>query len=216
MNHFKRPMGTTRWTRLQAENESLTLARDRALEAAAKWRLVAENALVPLVTGQDLGECDAEAWIWIQGHLELADHLKEMRDTDPMSVIRLLLESMDSPELTYIRAAHEWNSVHGALQEEYHRLSAIHGIFKDSSDAAMRRFIPLAEAALGVIQWIMRDRDRPFTKLLIEKFRISEEQISTQVFKDIAAIFGGGKETPANDHENKAPEVPEMQQSAEG
>ena len=91
MNDFKKPAYTpTRIKRLEQEIETLQQARDRAIEAAAKNRLVAELALTALLPGFDVSHCDAADLEAIQDFLTATDHLKEMSDAEPLKLIRSL------------------------------------------------------------------------------------------------------------------------------
>lgn len=206
MNKFKRTIGTTRRERLQAERESLEQARDKAIEAAAKCRLVAETALIAMLPRLDVSHCDAEDLAAIQDFLMATDHLKEMADSDPLTLIRSLLESMDSPELHYIRAAHQWNDFVSRVVEEKTRLLAISRL----SDLNVFD-MGAADGAIDLANCILFGvwDESPSQRMASDK-GLTDGKIKSE----IEAIYR--EESSVNDAQNQTAEMSGVQGSREG
>lgn len=217
MNEFKRPIGTTRIKRLEQENETLRQARDRAIEAAAKNRLIAETALVALLPRLDVSRCDAADLESIQTFMEETGHLSEMAEVEPLNLIRSLLESMDSEELHYIRIVHQSQAFIRQLETEQLRLLAIKEILKSralgGNSAAGYRLEQL-KAVNVQMGWMLDNTPAySFSVFLSDSHYITQVEIDREILNQQQICQR--KESSENAQQKQASEVPAVQQPVE-
>lgn len=210
MNDFNKPAYTpTRIKRLEQEIETLQQARDRAIEAAAKNRLVAELALTALLPGFDVSRCDAADLEAIQDFLTATDHLKEMSDAEPLKLIRSLLESMDSVELQYINAAHLLAAFLDQLRREQIRCLALSEILKPCGhgQAAIRR--SQLSAVNLQLSWALDGLpENSFSDYLQTSYSISQDFMEAEIDRQFR--IRTGKEPATDDPKNQTSEMSPM------
>lgn len=207
MNEFKRPLGTTRKLRLEKEIETLQQARDRALELAAKNRLVAETALVALLPRLDVSQCDAADLETIQNFMEETGHLNEMAEVDPLNLIRSLLESMDSPELHYIQVVHQSQVFMRQLEVEQLRLLAVTELLKRKGSVSSKFRIEQLKAVNAQMGWMLDNTPyQSFSDFLSVAHCIPQSEISREIIRQ--QQINQGKETAADDAQNQTSEMP--------
>ena len=190
---MKQQIGTTRIKRLVEENESLKEARDRAIEAAARNRLIADLALTSLLKSLEIDRLDEEDLMAIKTYLEKTDYVEQMTNSDVLSLIRSLTESMDSIEVPYINSTHAYRDLTARIYVEAARLTGIKAVLKkrlgDSHPS-----IHQIEIFLNLFMWVLGDEATPvsYSDYLKEKYGFTEDEIEAGI-----ALIESGSESEA-------------------
>jgi len=212
MNQFKQVIGKLKQ---QQERESLEQARDKAIEAAAKFRQVAELALCAALPKIDVAHCEPADLETIHRFMEETSHLNAMADSEPLTLIRLLLESTDSPELAYINAANQSRAFLEQLEIEQLRLLAVTEILKRHGSASSRFRIEQLKVANLQMSWILDGiPDQSWSDYLQKSYGIPQAAIDQEILRQMEITQG--KEPANNDQKNQTSEMPGLQGSREG
>lgn len=212
MNEFKRVIGRLKQ---HQERETVEQARDKAVEAAAKFRQVAELALCALLPTLDVSHCDPADLESIHRFMEETSHLNAMTDAEPLTLIRLLLESTDSPELPYINAANQASAFLEQLQIEQLRLLAVTEILKRKGSVGSRFRIEQLKAINSLMGWILDGvPEQSFSDFLQKSYCIPQAAIDQQILRQMELTQG--KEPANDDAKNKTSEMSGLQGSGAG
>lgn len=212
MNQFKQVIGKLKQ---QQERESLEQARDKAVEAAAKFRQVGELALCALLPTLDVAHCDPADLESIHRFMEETSHLNAMADAEPLTLIRLLLESMDSPELAHINAANQAAAFLEQLQIEQLRLLAVTEILKGRGSASSKFRLEQLKAVNAQMGWILDGvPEQSYSDFLQKSYGIPQSAIDQKILRQMEITQG--KEPANDDSQNQTAEMSGLQGSREG
>lgn len=218
MNQFKQVIGKLKQ---QQERESLEQARDKAIEAAAKFRQVAELALCAALPKLDVAHCEPADLETIHRFMEETSHLNAMADMEPLTLIRLLLESTDSPELAYINAANQARAFLEQLEIEQLRLLAVTEILKSRSrqggiDPANVPQIKQMDAVNSQMGWILDGYPAgSMSDYLSDHYGVLPSEITREILRQ-QKLCELGKELANDDAQNQTSEMSGLQGSREG